>query len=308
MHATDQDELLARMGEAARRAATFSVWPNGDAPGAETSTVTLTQENDHTGTSEWDRAVTGIRAPQITVFQPEQPNGVGILVTPGGSYKRVVLDKEGTALAPDFTARGYTLFVMTYRLPGDGHLEGANAPLADAQRAMRTIRSQAARWGLQSDKLGVLGFSSGGHVAASLGTRYAESVYPLQDACDETSARPDFMTLVYPVISMDNEFGHPGSRRELIGEAPPSERLAHYSLEKRVDATVPPTFILHAVDDPAVKVENSLVLFNALRAYQVPVEMHLFEQGRHGFGIRDAQGLPVAAWPQLMMNWIASQM
>lgn len=307
MHTTLKDELLARMDKAARTATTFSLWPNGDAPGAQTSRVTLTLERDHTGNSAWDRAVTGIRAPQVTVYQPERPNGVGILVTPGGSYKRVVLDKEGTALAPDFTARGYTLFVMTYRLPGDGHVEGANAPLADVQRAMRTIRSQAARWGLQPDKLGVLGFSSGGHVAASLGTRYAEPASSPLDAVDELSARPDFMALVYPVISMDSEFGHPGSRHELIGDAPDAERLAHYSLEKRVDDGAPPTFILHAVDDPAVKVENSLALFNALRAHRVPVEMHLFEQGLHGFGIRDALGLPAEVWPQLMMNWIGTK-
>lgn len=307
MNATPKDLLLTRMAQAARTSTTFTLWPGGDAPGASTSTVTPTLESDHTGSSAWDRAVTGVRAPQITVFQPDNPNGVGILVTPGGSYQRVVLDKEGTALAPDFTSQGYTLFVMTYRMPGDGHQEGANAPLADVQRAMRTLRSQAARWQLSPDKIGVLGFSSGGHVAASLGTRYPEKAYPPLDEIDEISARPDFMALVYPVISMDEGFGHPGSRRALIGDAPDPAQRAHYSLEKRVDRQVPPTFLLHAVDDPAVKVENSLALFNALHAQQVPVEMHLFEQGRHGFGIRDAEGLPVAVWPRLMMNWIATK-
>ncbi|BBT71047.1 MULTISPECIES: alpha/beta hydrolase [Enterobacteriaceae] len=307
MHVVTQEDLLARMDKAARAATTFSLWPEGDAPGARNSHAVPALEADHTGPSEWDRAVTGIRAPHITVFEPERPNGVGILVTPGGSYRRVVLDKEGTALAPEFTARGYTLFVMTYRLPDDGHLEGANAPLADVQRAMRTIRSRAADWGLQPDKLGVLGFSSGGHVAASLGTRYEETVYPSQDPIDDLCARPDFMALVYPVISMDDAFGHAGSRQALIGHMPSAAQRAHYSLEKRVTPEAPPTFILHAVDDPAVKVENSIALFNALHAQGVPVEMHLFEQGRHGFGIRDAQGLPVAVWPQLMMNWIATK-
>lgn len=307
MNATPKDLLLTRMAQAARTSTTFTLWPGGDAPGATASTVTPTLESDHTGSSAWDRAVTGVRAPQITVFQPDNPNGVGILVTPGGSYQRVVLDKEGTALAPDFTAQGYTLFVMTYRMPGDGHQEGANAPLADVQRAMRTLRSQAVRWQISPDKIGVLGFSSGGHVAASLGTRYLEKAYPPLDEIDEISARPDFMALVYPVISMDEDFGHPGSRRALVGDVPDPAKRAHYSLEKRVDRQVPPTFLLHAVDDPAVKVENSLALFNALHAQQVPVEMHLFEQGRHGFGIRDAEGLPVAVWPRLMMNWIATK-
>lgn len=303
-----QDSLLTRMADAVNRAITFPVWPDGDAPGAQSSRVMLTLENYHTGQSPLDRAVTGIRAPEITVYRPQQPNGIGILVTPGGSYKRVAIDKEGTALAPDFNANGYTLFVMTYRMPGDGHREGANAPLADVQRAMRVLRSQAARWQLDPNKMGVLGFSSGGHVAASLGTRYQEVVYIPQDEADNVSARPAFMALVYPVISMDSEFGHSGSRQELIGDSPSTAQRQHYSLEQRVDDTTPPTFLLHAVDDPAVKVENSVALFNALHARQIPVEMHLFEQGRHGFGLRDAQGLPLEVWPRLMMNWIASKM
>lgn len=308
MHPNTYDQLLDQMALAAHSSTTFPLWPDGDAPGAKSSNATLTLESDHTGNSAWDRAVTGVRAPHITVFRPQVSNGIGILVTPGGSYKRVVLDKEGTALAPAFTARGYTLFVMTYRLPGDGHLEGANAPLADVQRAMRTVRSQAARWGVQPDKLGVLGFSAGGHVAASLGTRFDEGVYPPSDAVDDVSARPDFMALVYPVISMNNDFGHLGSRRELIGENPTDEERQHYSLEQRVSRATPPTFLLHAIDDPSVKVENSLAMFTALRAQQIPVEMHLFERGLHGFGIRDALGLPAETWPQLMMNWIETRM
>lgn len=307
MPITHQVELLTRMAQAARQSTTFSLWPGGEAPGACRSPVTLTLERDHTGDSAWDRAVTGVRAPQITVFQPATPNGVGILVTPGGSYKRVVLDKEGTALAPDFTDRGYTLFVMTYRLPEDGHLEGADAPLADVQRAIRTLRSRAAEWGVNPQKIGVLGFSAGGHVAASLATRFAERVYKPIDEIDTLPARPDFLTLAYPVISMDADFGHPGSRQALLSNTPDTARLVHYSLEQRVTDGSPPTFILHAVDDPAVKVENSLALFNALHARRIPVEMHLFEQGGHGFGIRDALGLPVAVWPQLMMNWIESK-
>ena len=308
MHIYSQDELFNRMNDAARTATHFPVWPGNDAPGAVSSRVLPELDVHHTGNSAYDRAAIGIRAPQITVYRPENPNGVGILVTPGGSYKRVVVDKEGTALAPDFTARGYTLFVMTYRLPGDGHQEGANAPLADVQRAMRTLRSQASHWKLDQQKIGVLGFSSGGHVAASLGTRHAEAVYPAGDVIDNISARPDFMALVYPVISMDDNVGHPGSRFELMGANPTQALRDHYSLEKRVDRQTPPTFLLHAIDDPAVKVENSLALFTALRAQHIPVEMHLFEQGQHGFGIRDAQGLPVAEWPRLMMNWIETKM
>lgn len=217
------------------------------------------------------------------------------------------MDKEGSVLAPFFNARGYTLFVMTYRMPGDGHEEGANAPLADAQRAMRYIRANAHEWKINPDRIGVLGFSSGGHVAASLGTRFAETVYMPIDNVDEQPARPAFMALVYPVVTLREDIGHPGSRLELVGAKPEKEDLRHYSLEERVDSTTPPTFLLHAIDDPAVKVENSLVFFNALREQGVPVEMHLFERGKHGFGIRDAQGLPLAIWPEMMMNWVATK-
>lgn len=307
MSTFNPNELLQLMAEASRKAASFSVWPQGDAPGARQSPAQLMLEEQHTGPSAWDRSVTGVRAPQITVYAPAEPNGVGILVTPGGSYRRVVLDKEGSALAPFFNARGYTLFVMTYRLPGDGHAEGANAPLADVQRAMRMLRANAHRWRLDADKLGVMGFSAGGHAAASLGTRYDEAVYDPADEVDALSARPAFMALVYPVITMVADIDHPGSREELIGNSPDEQQIRHYSLEQRASAQTPPTFLLHAVDDPSVKVENSVVMFSALRRLGVPVEMHLFEQGKHGFGIRDAQGLPVSVWPELMMNWIETK-
>ncbi|WP_342325387.1 alpha/beta hydrolase [Kosakonia sp. BYX6] len=303
---TPQD-LLTLMDVAVQHATTFPVWPQGEASGASVSPVRFQLEEQHTGPSPFDRSVTGVRAPEITVYAPQNPNGVGILVTPGGSYRRVVLDKEGSALAPVFNAKGYTLFVMTYRLPGDGHAEGADAPLADVQRAMRVIRTRAAEWRIDPQRLGIMGFSAGGHAAASLGTRYNEPVYTPLDTVDEQSARPAFMALVYPVITMHAEIDHPMSRQQLIGDTPNDEQIHHYSAEQMADAQTPPTFLLHAVDDPAVKVENSVVMFSALRRLGVPVEMHLFEQGKHGFGIRDALGLPVAIWPELMMAWIATK-
>lgn len=307
MEALSRETLEQNMAHAVSRSATFTLWPDNEAPGAQSSDAVFTPEPHHTGTSHFDRAVTGIRAPEITVYAPNKPNGVGILVTPGGSYRRVVLDKEGSALASFFNARGYTLFVMTYRMPGDGHEEGADAPLADVQRAMRVIRASAGEWKLDPARIGVLGFSAGGHVAASLGTRHDEAVYAPLDAVDEYPARPAFMALVYPVITMRDEHHHSGSRHELIGDNPTEAQIHHYSLEERVTRDAPPTFLLHAADDPAVKVENSLAMFSALRRVGVPVEMHLFERGKHGFGIRDAQGLPVALWPELMMNWIATK-
>lgn len=303
-----RDVLLTRMREAVARSHDMSVWPQGEAPGACQSHAVFTLEERLTGDSELDRSVTGVRAPRIVVYAPEHPNGTGILVTPGGSYRRVVLDKEGSALAPAFNDRGYTLFVMTYRLPADGHAEGADAPLADLQRAMRLIRAQASRWQLDPDKLGVLGFSAGGHAAASLGTRWNDAVYAPLDETDAFSARPAFMGLVYPVMTMEEPVAHPGSREALIGTQPDDAAILRYSPEKAVTRATPPAFLLHAVDDPAVKVENSLLMFNALHAQGVPVEMHLFEQGQHGFGIRDALGLPAHLWPELLMNWIESKL
>lgn len=285
---------------------TFTFWPSGEAPGAKNSPVSFSLVERSKDPALPDRAVTGIRAPEITVYAPERPNGVALLVTPGGSYQRVVLDKEGSDLAAPFNAQGYTLFVMTYRMPADGHAEGANAPLADAQRAMRTLRARAGEWNINPHRIGVMGFSAGGHVAASLETRYDEPVYTPLDAIDKHSARPDFVVLGYPVISMDNAIAHPGSRKALIGDTPNAGQIKQYSPELNVSAQTPPTFIMHAVDDPSVPVDNSLVMFNALRAHKVPTELHLFAEGKHGFGIRGAKGLPAAAWPQLAMCWIAS--
>lgn len=218
----------------------FSIWPNGEAPGARTSPVRYELSECSNDPALPDRAVTGIRAPEITVYTPEKSNGAALLVLPGGGYKCVVLDKEGSDLAPLFNARGYTLFVMTYRMPGDGHAEGADAPLVDAQRAIRTLRARAGEWNLDSNKIGVMGFSAGGHLAASLETRYQENVSRPIDAIDRQSARPDFVVLGYPVISMDQPIAHPGSRKELIGETPTQAQLNRYSPERQVTADTPP--------------------------------------------------------------------
>ena len=298
-------ELLKRMAQAVAGADSFSVWPGGEAPGARDSTARLRVEERHTGDSPFDRTVTGVRDPQITVYAPDHPNGAALLVMPGGSYRRVVLDKEGSALAPVFNDAGYTLFVMTYRLPADGHAEGPDAPLADAQRALRLLRHRAREWSVDPARIGVLGFSAGGHVAASLATRFAERVAAPVDAIDDESARPAFMALAYPVISMAADIGHAGSRQQLLGENPGEEQVRRYSPEQNSHADTPPAFLFHAVDDPSVKVENSLAMFNALRTHGVAAELHLFAEGGHGFGIRDAEGLPAQIWPQLLMGWLA---
>jgi len=251
-----------------------------------------------------DRAVLAITNPELLVYRPERPNGTALLVTPGGAYQRVVIDKEAEEIAPRFTQSGVTVFRLVYRLPG--RAQATDAPLMDAQRAMRLIRANAAEWGLDSARIGILGFSAGGHLAAQLATGFDRQVYAPVDEADRLSARPDFLALGYPVITMDEAFTHAISRRELIGETPSTEVITAYSNEQHVTRNTPQTFLFHADDDADVPVTNSLVFYQALRRAGVPAEMHIFRQGGHGFSLRFAVGLPAAQWPDLMLNWMRS--
>lgn len=282
------------------------LWPGRTAPGSADfdQTQAITERSKDPAVP--DRIITGVSQPYLVVYRPKRSNGIALLVTPGGGYERIVLDKEGTVLAPPFADEGgVTLFVLRYRLPDAGHAEGANAPLADTQRAMRLLRSRAAEWGIDPQRIGVMGFSAGGHAAASLGTRFDESTYTPVDAYDQTSARPDFMALIYPVIDM-GEHAHPGSRARLFSALSAPADIAAYSLQNRVTAATPPTFLLHASDDEVVTVENSLLFFDALRRARVPAELHVYPNGGHGFGIRGTRGLPVAEWPRLALTWMSS--
>jgi acetyl esterase/lipase len=280
----------------------LQVWP-GMAPGSEGLDLVQRVVERSTDPALPDRYVDSVIAPSLTVYRPAHPDGRALLVIPGGGYQRVVLDKEGSALAPAFAAAGgLTLFVLQYRLPGEGHRDARDVPLADAQRALRLIRLHAAEWGLDAASVGVMGFSAGGHVAASLATRHAERVYAPQDAADALDARPAYAVLVYPVIDM-GAYAHPGSRQKLLGDAPDPAAVRAYSLQERVDASTPPVFLLHAQDDTTVPVENSLLFEAALRRAGIEHETHLYAHGGHGFGVRGAQGT-LAPWPSLAIAWI----
>lgn len=282
------------------------LWPGRTAPGSLGFEKTQAITERSRDPSVPDRIITGVSQPYLVVYRPKKPNGTALLVTPGGSYERIVLDKEGTALVPPFVDEGgVTLFVLRYRLPDPAHAEGADAPLADTQRAMRLLRARSKEWGIDPQRIGVMGFSAGGHVAASLGTRFDERTYAPIDARDRASARPDFMLLIYPVIDM-GEHAHAGSRTRLLSALPASKTLAAYSLQDRVTATTPPTFLLHASDDEVVTVENGLLFFEALRRANVPSELHVYPHGGHGFGIRGTRGLPLAEWPRLALTWMSS--
>ena len=238
------------------------------------------------------------------MLRPAKPNGASLLLIPGGGYKWAVVDKEGLDCARVFAAAGVTCFVLRYRLPGDGWAAGADAPLQDAQRALRLIRARAAADGLDPGRVAVLGASAGGHLAGMLTAR-TDATYSAVDAADAASFRPDLSILLYPVATMADPFVHAGSRRELLGAAPTDEAIAQYSLERMNWRRAPPVFLLHAMDDAAVPGANTLQLLSALRAADVPAEAHLFEEGGHGFGIRLIEGRPAVVWPQLALAWAA---
>ena len=279
------------------------LWPDGP-PGRQTMATELSVEDRATAGPLRDRAATGITEPTLTVFPAARPDGTAMLIIPGGGYVRVVMDKEGFESARWFAERGTAAFVLLYRLPGESWEQGPDVVLQDTQRAMRIIRSRAERHSLDSKRIGVMGFSAGGHAAAVLSTRFADVVYPPADAIDEVPARPDFTVLMYPVILMDGRAAHAGSRRNLLGSEPTAAAIRVQSPHLRVSPSTPPTFLLHASDDASVVVENSLRMHSALLEASIETELHVFAAGGHGFGMRNATGMPVAMWPQLVHRWM----
>lgn len=260
------------------------IWP-GPPPGGAAVQVKETIVERSTTPGLHDRVLMGIRRPRISVYAPAKPDGSAVLILPGGAYQRVAIDKEGDETARRLSARGITAAVLFYRLPGDGWAAGRDAPLQDAQRALRLLRSGAAG-PLDTARIGVLGFSAGGDLAANLLLRPDAGTYEVVDSADRLATRPDFAGFVYPGL-------HPLP-------APDGKAIA---LESLVNHATPPCFILHAADDQSVPVEGSLKLFSALKAANVPAEMHIFDEGGHGFGIRLVAGKPAEAWPDLFLRW-----
>ena len=280
------------------------LWPARTGPGSGEIDVAqeIVERSDDPALP--DRIVTGVTRPYLVVHRPERPNGRSLLVIPGGAYRRIVLDKEGSALVPVFVDQmGYTLFVLRYRLPGDGHRNASDVSVADAQRAMRVIRANARQLQLDPAQVAAIGFSAGGHVAASLAMRYDEAFNPPVDEVDRTDARPEGVMLMYPVIDM-GEHAHAVSREHLLGPVPSPARIQAYSMQNRVRADMPPMFLLHAEDDASVDIENSLQLYDALRRVGVPTEMHLYPEGGHGFGVRDIGDGSLSLWPRLADAWM----
>lgn len=251
--------------------------------------------------------MTGIRKvtkATLKVFLADNKNAknAAVIICPGGAYALLSHEKEGDKVAAWFQSIGISAFVLKYRLPSDVIMKDKTiGPLQDAQEAIRTVRRRAAEWNLDPAKIGVIGFSAGGHLASTLSTHYNDKVY---DAKDNVSARPDFSILIYPVISMEDAITHKGSKENLLGKNASSEMTGNYSNEKQVTVETPKTFLVHATDDKAVPVENSINYYLALKQHQVPVEMHIYENGGHGFGL-GVQGTN-KSWPKACEKWLVA--
>lgn len=260
---------------------TILLWPSG-APGAQ-------------GDEDIDK-------PTLTIFLPKVPNATktGVLVTPGGGYLHLSMDKEGYAIARWLNDRGVAAFVLKYRLGPKYHYP---IELEDAQRAIRLVRAHAAEYGIAEDHLGMWGFSAGGHLTATAGTRFDNGNAASTDVVEQKGSRPDFLILAYPVITLMDPSAHTGSRKYLLGDDPDPALVRSLSAETQVTKDTPPTFLFATTDDKTVPVMNSVMFYEALVKAGVPVEMHLFQHGAHGAGLAAANP-QLSVWPDLVAKWM----
>ncbi len=281
------------------------LWPHGT-PGAEGVTVREQVVERNPEGPLRDRFAQHVTRPSLTLFAPKSAwNGITLLIVPGGGYVRVVIDKEGFEAADWFTARGFAAAVLRYRMPGDGWAAGADAPVHDALRAMRVLRKRMLPTGTVARRTGIMGFSAGGHLCARLITEPALD-YSRYDGFDEASGMPDFAVLMYPVIATTGDAAHGGSVQQLRNSGVGTAELERYSPHLNVNASTPPTLLVHAADDSSVPVENSLLMHGALLRHRIRSELHVFDSGGHGFGLRGVEGRNAAAWPTLVQNWALS--
>ncbi len=242
----------------------------------------------------------GISIPTLAVYLPDQKiaTGAAVIICPGGGYGMESYRLEGTIIAETFLRKGIAAFILKYRLPSDSiMIDKAIGPLQDAQQAIKTVRQRAVEWNLNPAKIGIMGFSAGGHLASTAGTHFDKAYIPNEEM---VSLRPDFMILIYPVISMSDELTHMGSRNSLLGKSPEPERIKLFSNELHVDENTPPTWLTHTGDDKVVTVENSIHFYQELVRNKVPVEMHLYPAGNHGFVLQ----LPTDEWMQPLFDWM----
>ncbi|MBS1663984.1 MAG: alpha/beta hydrolase [Bacteroidetes bacterium] len=241
-----------------------------------------------------------VSQPTLTIFLPSGGSKGAVVVCPGGGYTHLAMGHEGLEIAKMLNEAGYAAFVLKYRLPNDETMvDKTIGPLQDAQRAIQVVRERAKEWGVDAGKVGIMGFSAGGHLASTAGTHFGTAVI---DNKSGVSLRPDFMILMYPVISFSDSIGHRGSRDALIGKSPAADKVQLYSNELQVTAAAPPAFIVHSEDDKTVQVANSIHMYESLLHNGVPAEMHLYAKGGHGYGLHNST--TTDQWSERLINWL----
>jgi acetyl esterase/lipase len=246
--------------------------------------------------------ISKISIPTLTVFLPpkEKANGTAIIICPGGGYWVNAIAHEGNDVAKKFNEMGITAFVLKYRIPNEATMVNKEiGPLQDAQEAIKIVRSGAAKWNLNVNRIGIMGFSAGGHLASTEGTHFDK---PVIENTENVSLRPDFMILIYPVISFQDSVGHIGSRDQLIGTHPAKDKIDLYSNELQVTNNTPPTFLVHASDDDVVNPENSVLFYQQLLKHKIPAELHIYQNGGHGFGMNNKTTKD--KWMEHCINWM----
>jgi acetyl esterase/lipase len=280
----------------------IKLW-SGIAPGSAGVTVKEQFTDGSKDPKDPQRSVWGITVPTITAWVPQKPNGAAALIFAGGGYTNIVIDKEGTDIAKWLNSLGVTAFVIKFRLPGEGHLDGKNVPLQDAQRAFKIIRKNAAGWGIDPNRIGLVGLSSGGHTAAMTAVAYDKKVYAPIDDIDAVDAHPNFLVLGYPPVSSNARKYLVNPSQKPVEPKEKQELYDEYPVDVMVRADTPKTFIVQGFDDKKVDVENSVRFFLALKRKGIPADLHIFQEGVHGFAIRNAKG-PVKIWTKLCEEWM----
>nr|WP_320022921.1 alpha/beta hydrolase [uncultured Draconibacterium sp.] len=290
--------VIATIGSLSAQVQVIDLW-NGKVPGAIQSDEF--KQNVDTIAGWIDKH--SIVKPDLYFYPApaEKATGTAVVICPGGGYSGLAIRHEGLQVAQWFNSVGITAFVLTYRQPDDAIMENKSiGPLQDGQRAIRLVRRHAKEWGINPEKIGIMGFSAGGHVASTISTHYNEKVY---DPVDSTNARPNFSLLIYPVISMDSTITHSGSRVNLLGNSPTPEQVMHFSNELQVNEQTPPAFVVHSLDDDVVPVQNSIKYALAMKKHHVPCELHIYESGGHGYGMAPG-GSTQSMWPEVCLKWL----
>jgi acetyl esterase/lipase len=275
----------------------LSLWEN-EIPNLNKTEIEESYENEHYYV---------VTKPEIEVYLPAKSDTPiqAVLIIPGGAYRAIAYTWEGTDVAKWLNANGIAGIVLKYRLPNSTktNIIRGRSPLLDASRAIRTIKANAEKWNIDKNNIGVMGFSAGGHLASTLGTHFDMADEERNDKIDSLSSRPDFLVLMYPVITMDSEFSHMGSRKNLLGENPTNKMIEYYSNEKHVTKKTPITFLVHASNDRSVPPKNSISFYEALLEHGVEAEMHIYKKGGHGFSLANKKGY-LSSWRNRCIDWL----